>query len=376
MESKVRKTHKFLRGARGRYFIIAALFASLASMLILADSFRVYESKVTAILIAKSDRAATLSRSMVENATLLAGTMAYQNRFFEAMSLKNGAFDEMPDALRRESFPAMISVTADGEGSVLSVRGIAEDPDDSKERARQASLVLFQFFGQYYNIKDDVEFRIIEGPVTSSIIGNKAAFFGASFALGVLSTGVLFLVLFSLPNLVGRMKSEDSLPKPFLDAKVFEPERPLSSPYFEQEENKVEEPVSSIEELFPQGGEAHTVEILPLPVEAQMPVPVDAPPEESLSVESSPPPKGNVAGKKSGAPLNLPAFSEAEAQFLEEFSFEKGAGQDELLLEEKGEEASILKAEDDASSPAQTSLPQVEPTEEEYKRRLNELMKG
>ncbi len=249
MESKAKRTHKFSKEGRGRYFLIAALFASLASMLILADSFRVYESKVTAILIAKSDRAATLSRSMVENTVLLADTMAYQNRFFEAISSKSGAFDETPDALRRASFRKMISVSAGEEGSVLSIRGIAEDPDDSKERARQASLTLFQFFGQYYNIKDDVEFRIIEGPVTSSVIGNKWGFFGASLALGVLSTGVLFLALFSLPSLMGRMRKEEVFHKPFLDAKVFEPERPLSSPYFDQEKDRAED-VSSIDELF------------------------------------------------------------------------------------------------------------------------------
>lgn len=371
MESTARKTHKFLTGGRGRYFLIAALFASFASMLILADSFRVYESEVTAILIAKSERAATLSRSMVANAVLLADTTAYRNRFFESMSSKSGAFDEMSDASRREAFPKMISVAAGEEGSVLFVRGIAEDPDDSKERARQASIVLFQSFGQYYNIKEDVEFRIIEGPVTSSVIGNKAAFFGASLALGVLSTGILFLGLFSLPTLIGRVRNEKSLPKPFLDAKVFEPERPLSSPYFEHEESKAEAPVSSIRELFPEEEKS----MLPVtPIEARTSVPEDVA-ENSAPVEVSPVPQMKVPGKKAGAPLNLPAFSEAEAQFLEEFSFEEGVGQDEFLAEEKEEQVPEKGGKGDAL-PLQSSVSGREPTEAEYKRRLNELMKG
>lgn len=374
MESKAKRTHKFSKEGRGRYFLIAALFASLASMLILADSFRVYESKVTAILIAKSDRAATLSRSMVENTVLLADTMAYQNRFFEAISSKNGAFDETPDALRRASFRKMISVSAGEEGSVLSIRGIAEDPDDSKERARQASLTLFQFFGQYYNIKDDVEFRIIEGPVTSSVIGNKWGFFGASLALGVLSTGVLFLALFSLPSLMGRMRKEEVFHKPFLDAKVFEPERPLSSPYFDQEKDRAED-VSSIDELFSEE-EGVALQTISAESEPSVRAEAEAVPEDALP-ERIASERGAVStGKKAGAPLNLPAFSEAEAQFLEEFSFEKGTGQEELFLEEEETDSSSENGEKNNAPSPRPSAPRGEPTEEEYKRRLNELMRG
>ena len=337
-------------GSKGRYYLLAALFASFASALVLADSFRTYESETTAIMLAKSDRAAVLLRSTVENADLLADTDPYRTRFFEELSAKSGKFDELSASSRRETFDAMVDVAADERGSVLRIRGYADDPDDAKEISRVATLSLFRFLGQYYNVKEDVDFRIAGGPTTVSGISHMPSFVLSSVALGVLSTSILFLALWALPRVFALSGGRAVSRKPLLDAGVFEPSRP-TSPYFDQA--PMETPVSPRE---------------PFPSAPPMPTSVEEyPPMPPVPAE---PTAAHI--KSASAPVNLPSLSEAEEQFLREFSFEGS-------LEEEGtdeaREAVRTGAESVVPAP-EPEAPRDEPTEAEYKRRLNELLRG
>lgn len=342
--------HKAILGSKGRYFLLAALFASVASALVLADSFRVYESETTAIMLAKSDRAAVLLRSTVENAALLAGTDPYRTRFFEELSAKSGKFDELSASSRRDTFEAMVDVAADERGTMLHISGYADDPDDAKEISHIATLSLFRFLGQYYNVKEDVDFRIAGGPTTVSRISDKPLFALSSVALGALSASILFLVLWALPRVFALSGGRTVSRKPLIDAGVFEPSRPMS-PYFDQTAIE-EEPVPFPEEPFP-------APAVPVSVPMSTPEPSPAPTREEPS---------SVHVRKASAPVNLPALSEAEEQFLREFSFEGP------LEKEDADEARETALA--APPAAEQKIPRGEPTEEEYKRRLNELLRG
>lgn len=335
-------------GSKGRYYLLAALFASFASALMLADSFRTYESETTAIMLAKSDRAAVLLRSTVENAALLADTDPYRTRFFEELSSKSGKFDELSASARREAFDEMVDVAADEAGSVLRVRGYADDPDDAKEISYIATLSLFRFLGQYYNVKEDVDFRIAGGPTTVSGISDMPSFVFSSIALGVFSTSVLFLALWALPRAFALSGGRVLSRKPLLDAGVFEPSRPMS-PYFDQA--PTETPVAPPE---------------PVPSDSPVPTSIEKPlPIPRMSTESTP-----AHIKSASAPVNLPSLSEAEEQFLKEFSFEGS-----LEEEEADEIREAVRAEAVVPAP-EPETPRDEPTEAEYKRRLNELLRG
>lgn len=354
MDYGTRKMHKSILESKGRYFLLAALFASVASALALADSFRVYEAETTAIMLAKSDRAAVLLRSTVENAALLAGTDPYRTRFFEELSAKSGKFDELSVSSRRDTFESMVDVTADEHGSVLHVSGYADDPDDAKEISRIATLSLFRFLGQYYNVKEDVDFRITGGPTTVSMISDKPLFALYSVALGTLSASILFLILWALPRVFAFSGGHTVSRKPLIDAGVFEPSRPMS-PYFDQTAIE-EEPIP-----FPK--EPSPAPAVPVSVPMPTPEPSPAPTREEPS---------SVHARKASAPVNLPALSEAEEQFLREFSFEGPLEKEDADLVRETALADI-----EAAPPAaEQEIPRGEPTEEEYKRRLNELLRG
>lgn len=341
-------------GLNGRYFLLAAFFASLASAMILADSFRAYESETTALLLAKSDRAAALLRLTVENAEFLADTDTYRTRFFEELGDRSGAFEEFSASSRREAFDAMVSVVADDRGTVLRIRGYADDPDDAKEISRVAALSLFRFVGQYYDVKEDIDFRLAGARVPAPVIRDIPSFVFSSVGLGVLSAGILFLTLWGLPR-VFSLFGGTSPRRPVVDARVWEPMRP-TSPYFDQSPRDVDPLSFPVEEPMPVPSVSE-----PAPIVMSVPAPMPVP-EKSFSAHA----------KTASAPLNLPALSEAEERFLREFSFE-GPLEKEAANEIR--EASRIEPEV-AAPAAETALPDEEPTEAEYKRRLNELIRG
>ena len=99
------------------------------------------------------------------------------------------------------------------------------------------------------------------------------------------------------------------------------------------------------------------------------PAPIVTPAPEPMPTPEEP---SSVHIRKASAPLNLPALSEAEAQFLREFSFEGS-----LEEEETDEIREASRVEPEAAMPvAEAVLSDEEPTEAEYKRRLNELIRG
>lgn len=206
-----------------------------------------------------------------------------------------------------------------------------------------ATLSLFRFVGQYYNVKEDIDFRIAGGPTTSSRISDKPLFALSSIALGTLSASVLFLALWAFPRLFAFSGGSHASRKPIIDAGVFEPSRPMS-PYFD------ETPVDEEPIPFPEG---------PFPDVA---APVDSHEEPSVT-----------HARKSSAPMNLPALTDAEDRFLREFSFETSVGEKDVdPLRETG--PVDIATPGSAAEPGR--LQAGEPTEEEYKRRLNELLRG
>lgn len=330
---------------RGRYFLLTVLFATFTSVTMLVDSFRAYESEVSVLVIPKNETAAESLGEIVPNIGHIAGTDAFRSAFFAALSGKSGAFDDLSASARSDAMDEMVVVRAEKRGSVLSVRGVSSDADDAKTIARQAALTLFGSVGQYYNLKEDIDLRIMSGPTVSARITSPVLLVLSSVALGTAVATAFFLVLFGLPDAISFFERKRRFIRSPVDAKVFEPELPTSSLLRETIETDREAAAAVIAD--------HEIVASEIPKKT-------ASPEAPAFVAHE---------KKGSAPLNLPALSEAEEQFLREFSFE-GSLEREEATEVK--EALAMPAPTSEEPPVSDH----EPTEEEYKRRLNELLKG
>jgi hypothetical protein len=354
MVSGSEKIYKRAFPVKGWYFLVTAVFAAFTASVILADSFRAYESEVSVLVIAKSEVSAGSLGKIVANMERIAGTDQFRSAFFSALSERSGLFDAFSASMRNDIMDEIAAIRTEKGSSVISIRAMASDADDAKIIARQAALTLFGSVGQYYNLKEDIDLRVISGPTVSARITNPVLFAFASIALGLATTSVFFLVLFGIPDVISFFERKRRFSRNTLDAKVFEPEMPTSPFLRDTIETDREEAAAVIAE--------HDIVSVPehlVPIETVVPV---------LSAHE----------KKGSAPSNLPSLSEAEAQFLREFSFE-GSLENEEATEVKealvSEGTLSIRAE---AAPKEEVGPDAdhEPTEAEYKRRLNELLRG
>lgn len=345
MVSGAGKAHKRMSVSKGWYFALTAVFAAFTSAVILADSFRDYESEVSVLVIPKSEVAAVSLGEIVANMGHITRTDAFRSEFFDALSAKNGAFDHLSASARGEAMEKMVSVRAEKKGSVISIRAVADDADDARMIGRQAALTLLGSVGRYYNLKEDIDLRVMNGPTASARVMSPVVFVLSSVVLGMTVAAAFFLALFGLPGAIAFFERRRRFPSGTLDAKVFEPELPISS--------VIRDTVGADRETAAAVIAEHDAADIP-----EQPIPVGAPV-----------PTPSVHGKRGSAPSNLPSLSEAEERFLREFSFE-GSLEQEDVAEMKTALATPVP------TPEVRPTADHEPTEEEYKRRLNELLKG
>lgn len=329
------------------YFFIASLFVSFSVGLGLVDSFSRYRSEFSVMVLPQGS--GTSLREAAENTVELSKTPAFRQSFFDSIATDMNDWGDLSEGSQIDAYANLIMVSVPRDGSVFTVIGYAADRDDAAVFSRSATDALVRFAGHYYNVKTDVGFRIIEGPKTTKEVAHPGWFVLTSVALGCLITGLFFGMLFLIPKLFSfgrRSFGGHALFRP----DVFEPKKPVDT---FQETAGTRETVAF-------------AAVPNLPIEQEMP--------KKVSVPEHVPAAAPVVTPKAHAPINLPgSFSPEEEAFLREFTF---VGEESPVLN-TADESSTSDAPAEGASPVASSLEEnCEPNEEEYKRRLNQLLRG
>lgn len=352
-----------------RSVLVVALLASAVFAAFLYGSFRKDESGVLVLVLAKSATTAP-ARDIAENLVALSGTDAYYSIFHARIAEKYaGEMRYLTREERSARFDPRVSVGILPSGSVLTVSVPSDDPEEGESIAREAALSLFFHAGRYYNVRTEADFRIIgSAPVMTGTV-DVFPYVAVSLLSGILFSLFVFLIVFGYRDVVDAFR-EARREMPMFDTRIFEPKRP--SPSILEEtvpESAGTEPSGNMfEEELREARKEAFASVVPTGT-------------GEFASESAP----TVTGERKGmAPMNLPELTDAEERFFDEFSFETGTedgykeesdSEDGLGGEEWHDEA-VAETEGSASSVETAREPESprEPTKEEYRRRLNELL--
>lgn len=397
------------------YFFLSAIVISGLSSLLLHDSFRKYEAEARIVVIAKSAAVAP-ARDVAANLEFFSETDSYRRLFLERVREGRGVIDgevSVRETMEQFGYPA--SVRRDRAGSSLSVSGYADDPETAREIAREASLALFLFAGQYYNVKEEADFRIVDISAARYGIVDVIPYLvsSLSFGFGIVALGYLIVFGISSMRVSGRHPSI-----PSFDHRIFTPKRPAVESLFDRDAagtspEGMNDGEDEAEEGAVEGIEEEVMEAeVGSPVESEAiaeTTPIPAPEEEAVASELVPeavtvsestseteadesaleteshPTSVATSEKKGAAPSNLPGgMTEAEKRFLNEFSFEGEAvkaeadeaeeGSEETVGSEDAPEGDLVPSVEPETEGVVSADTNDEPTEEEYRRRLNELL--
>jgi len=283
------------------------------------------------LLLPKSEMSVRNIEQIIANAKQIPLSLSFYNKLIEINSDIEDEASELPDAKRKDFWNSKIQTTQIGNSGVVRLTTFASDQMQAEILSRQSASSLVVVMSRYYNIKTDLDMRIIDGPIASQTTKtNIFLWIFLSLILGLI-LGLIVSLLTEL--IVGKIENKKD------DRQIGFGTQParltnFSFPIFGTDNKKIL-PVES-ESIFNFNIKKEREIVEPVVI------------EESFA----------VAEKKATAPANLPIAEE-------EVSFDfKSQPEEEMQFVEKIVSDAVSK--DNAR----------EATPEEVKARLNKLLSG
>jgi hypothetical protein len=302
---------------------------------------RVYEAETDILVLPKNEAMAGQLDSITDNFRAVLASLAFNDRISEGSdALAPGV--ELPNAKRKEFWNSKLAVTRVDESGALRIKNFDVDSTLAKELNADTVDSLIAVAGSYYNIKTDLELRIIDGPIVRRIASQNLILTISKSILWSLGLYLVFFFLFPI-IFIKRDKEGREIPGRDFSQKISSTQKsnPLIIP---EEENYF-----ATKNFFPPTQKPQVV------VESKK---VQSP-KNSFSLPTFP-----SFGKKAPTPANLPVSEEAVPDIFR---------QKEPLPEVKKEPVELDKTEEQAKD--LEYIPR-EATPEEVKARLNRLLGG
>ena len=340
--------------------LIVGLILSVTFFLLLVNSFKTYRSEISILVSAKSEVAAKQQSQIVSNIIELPKTLAFYDRMLKFNPDVRDVTVGLSTQQRKAKWNEMLSVErASFDSSVIKIGITTSRQSDADQLASKTVRTLFDTSALYYNIKKDVDLRIIDGPISRVQVSNWYWLLALGIILGFAVSGLLEYLIFgsqklsiSKPNFLKMNSFFDFKKTPELPLEeeleslnnLYRSEQTKQPFVFEQKTEDTELPqekaalISDYAEKF-QEIKKITKKLEPgkYPNFPEMPI-------------------GHK--REASAPDNLPI---ADSAFLAQFETPQQPAEPEPL--------STTEEETVTEGPK-------EPTPEELKKRLNELLKG
>lgn len=375
----------------------------LAAGLFWMDELRGYRGELSLLVLPKAE----LAQGAAANLAALARETSFAVSVYEEVGagIENPLIGRTP-AERRAIWKKTTEVRVVGASDVIRIASLGSDQDEALALAETVAAELVRTASRYYNQKTDLDIRIVTDPVAIPSISAWPR-----FVAYIIGTALFFTVLFFIVYaLIERIFPKRSVPQSGNGEYVISPEtfKPRKPAYWGRDEQafpqeaavastEIDEPTQEVETF-----ETSPAEELVTPEYEEGPTALaDTFSEPTIAPEEWPadlPIEEPVIEETFTAEEYQPSYEAERAGLLDEdvasHYVAHAVAPDNLPIIEgpitplQGAQSRLMKADIDATAEAYAAMtepalpeepmkPQThEPTPEEYRRRLNELLSG
>ena len=174
---------------------LAGLVLSIMFFLLLNSAFKTHTAKIEILFTAKSETAALQSDQIFNNLMELPKTLNFYDRLLKNNSdVRDIAKGEKP-LQRKRIWNNLITIRKIGkDSSMFEISITTKREADAKYLAQKTARNLFDMASGYYDVKKDIDLRIVDGPIL------RTNFFAGFVWVLVLSLIFGFAVAFVLQN--------------------------------------------------------------------------------------------------------------------------------------------------------------------------------
>lgn len=357
-------------------FVVGAIL-SLTFFLLLFSSARTYRSDILVLVNVKSSVLAKNQNRLIDQIATIPSTLSFYNRLLKFNPDVRDISAGLSSKEKKEKWNEIVLVSRSAENaSLIKISVTTSRANDSEQLASKTARTLFDTSAFYYNIKNELSMSVVDGPITTSnvpglfwiLILSVVGGFAISGLLNysVSNPGKFFISKKSIMESAGMLKKNF-----FFDFKKKSEKSPeqelesLRNLYESEQINNATFPIEEKEEILPEP-EAIIENVSEIPeidprFQEMKKITKQIEPDKYPNFPEMPVHSSRV----SSAPDNLPIAD--ETFFVEENILDVPVEKPEEILPEQKPEVIEEEPQDSARK---------EPTAEELKKRLNQLLRG
>jgi hypothetical protein len=175
------------------YLIFIGVIFSASVFLIWLDNARVYQSEISVFFAPKSEVGAWQSEQIIGNLIKFPTKLSFYDQMLKDDDSINDFLVGKSKEEKIGSWNSKIKSERELKSSIVTIKYTDSDSETAEKINRQSVYTLFGIMSRFYDVKKDIDLRIIEGPMV------KKEFPGWPWAIiGSLGGGIVFIFLVQL----------------------------------------------------------------------------------------------------------------------------------------------------------------------------------
>lgn len=180
------------------YFILLSLILSIVIFLILISNLNWYQTDYNILLVAKSGELAKNPDTVIENFIELPRNLSFYEKILKDNDKIEDQFAGFSKDKRKRLWNDSLIIERKSGSGVIGLSVLAKNRSDSLELSKQAVSTLINYAGKFYDLRDDLDIRITDGPITSTYMKNWTLLITLSLIIGIASSYLVYLINFKL----------------------------------------------------------------------------------------------------------------------------------------------------------------------------------
>jgi len=152
------------------YFIFLWIIFAFTVGFVLTMQAVSYRSEMTVLVIPKNEKIAASSSEVAGNLAGMSETLFFYEKLLQNNPSLNDDWTLLSKDERKKMWNEKIKTIHKPESTTLVIRITDRSQSKASFIAKQATDTLFKVASRYYDIKNDVDLRIVEGPITEVVL--------------------------------------------------------------------------------------------------------------------------------------------------------------------------------------------------------------
>lgn len=238
---QIRQSINKLRTQFSMQFFLAGIVLTVAFFLVFISSFKTYTASITILINAKSEIAVSQEKQMIGNMLEFPRLLSFYDRLLKYNPDVRDVAENKSPSQRKDFWNDMLSVKKVGrDSSLIKISITTQQKNDAEQLVQKTARTLFDTAGLYYNIKNDVDLRIVDGSISKRNIFQYWWMLPLSLVVG-------FLVTIFLQKMIARSIDIFTKKESFLKNKnLFD----FNTPTDKKNPTSPEAEIESLKELY------------------------------------------------------------------------------------------------------------------------------